>query len=180
MKSSILSFLIGAALFSHANLHAKDKAGAVDPERRAAADKLLLSLNIDQNIEMALRQMERMQAQMIARDTKSPAEKEKAKAAMKVAMESTREEFSWDKIGPMFVDVYAEVFTKEELEQLHRFYDSPIGRKFVEEQPQLQAATMMRMQSLMKEVMPKIQARVKTAMEKSGGETKTSAPAKEE
>ena len=44
MKSSILSFLIGAALFSHANLHAKDNAGSVDPERRAAADKLLLSL----------------------------------------------------------------------------------------------------------------------------------------
>jgi len=125
---------------------------------------------------MSLQQMERMQEQMIDQNTKSPEEKEKAKAAMRAAMQSTREEFSWDRIGPMFVDVYAEVFTKEELDQLNEFYESPIGRKFVEKQPQLQAATMMRMQSLMREVMPKIQAKVKAEMEKSGGETKTATP----
>ncbi len=180
MKSYIFSFLIGAALFSYANLHAQDDAGAVDPEHKAAADKLLRTLNIDENMKMAFRQMERMQEQMIARDAKSPEEKAKAETAMKAAMRSTEEEFSWDKIGPMFVDVYAEVFTKEELEQLTNFYESPIGQKFVEKQPQLQVATMKRMQALMKEIMPKIQSRVKTAMEEADGETDTAAPAKEE
>ncbi len=179
MKSCILSLLICAALVSYSNLHAQDDAGTVDPERKAAADKLLRSLNIDQNMKMALKQMERMQKQMIERDTKSPEEKAKAEAAMKIAMQSTEEEFSWEKIGPMFVDVYAEVFTMEELEQLTGFYESPIGQKFVEKQPQLQAATMMRMQSLMKEVMPKIQARVKAAMEEAGGEGNAAGPAEE-
>ena len=170
MKSQIVFLLITAALVWTSVSHGQSDPGAADPERREAADKLLRTLNIDGNLKMALQQMERIQKQMIAQEAKSPEEKAKAEAAMEAAMQSAEEEFTWDKIGQTFVDIYAEVFTKEELEELTRFYESPIGRKFVEKQPQLQATTMKRMQTLMREIMPKIQARIKAAATQSEGE----------
>jgi hypothetical protein len=176
MKLHIVPLLAGVILFSTALLHAQDNTGVIDPGRKAAADKLLRTLKVDQNMKMALQQVEKMQEQMIEQQVKSPQEKTKAEAAMKVAMQSTEEEFSWDKIGQTFVEIYAEVFTKDELDELTQFYESPIGQKFVEKQPQLQAATMKRMQSLMMEIMPRIQARVKEAMAEAGDKAGAAAP----
>ena len=61
---------------------------------------------------------------------------------------------SWDKIKPMIVAMYAETFSPGELQGLIDFYKTPVGQKWIEKQPQLQAQIMMKTQSMMKDIMP--------------------------
>ncbi len=160
MKSSI-ALLFAAALFTSAPILQAEEATA---ERKAAADKLLRVMKVDEGMKSAFDQMTEMQKATIAQQVEKPEEREKALRAAEAATGPLREELAWEKVGGMFVEIYAEVFTKEELEALVKFYESPSGQKFVEKQPQLQAATMQRMQALMMEVMPKIQARVQAEL----------------
>lgn len=63
---------------------------------------------------------------------------------------------SMEKMKPLYVSVYAETFSPEELQGLIDFYKSPTGQKFLEKQPQLQAAIMEKSQAMMKDLMPQI------------------------
>lgn len=63
---------------------------------------------------------------------------------------------SWEKMRPMYVSIYAETFTPEELQGLIAFYKTPVGQKWIEKQPQLQAAIMQKSQSMTKDIMPSI------------------------
>lgn len=164
MKRLLAPFLVLAFAFSSPTLFAED-ASSTDPERLAAADKLLRLFKVDENMGAAFDQVEKIQVSMLEQQQLDEEAKARAVAAMEESMSATREEFTWDKIGSMFVEIYAEVFTKEELDDLIKFYESPIGIKFIQKQPQLQAATMKRMQGMMTELMPKITEKVKAAAE---------------
>jgi hypothetical protein len=94
----------------------------------------------------------------------SAVEKREARKAMKTSMNLTIEAFSWDRIKGTFVDIYVEVLTLEELNGLIQFYESPIGRRFIRKQPQLTAVTLRKMQSLMQDVVPRIQKDVQRAL----------------
>ena len=72
-------------------------------------------------------------------------------------MKVTMEKFSWANMKELFVDIYAEVFTKEELDDIIAFYESPQGQKFVAKQPELTRLTMQKMQAVMAELVPEIQ-----------------------
>jgi hypothetical protein len=65
----------------------------------------------------------------------------------------------------MFISIYAETFTAEELQGMIAFFKTPIGQKWIEKQPQLQMTTMQKMQTLMIEAQPKIKEAIKRAME---------------
>ena len=52
--------------------------------------------------------------------------------------------------------MYAEVFTEQELRELADFYTSPIGKKYVEKQPEMAQAAMKITGEMMRELMPRI------------------------
>ena len=133
---------------------------------RAAAEKLLVLLEMEENLDNTMKQAMGMTANMMKKRTDLSPEQQKAlQQALEVSTKATLEEFKWAKIKDMFIDIYAEVLTIEELEGLIKFYESPIGQQYIKKQPQLTTASMIRMQKLMEEVMPKIEASVKKAME---------------
>jgi uncharacterized protein len=63
------------------------------------------------------------------------------------------QKFSWDKMKSMFIDIYAEVYTVEEMEGLATFFESPVGQGFIKKQPQMTTLMMSKMQGLVKEIM---------------------------
>jgi hypothetical protein len=133
---------------------------------RAAAEKLLVLLEMEENLDNTMKQAMGMTANMMKKRTDlSPEQQQAVQKALEVSTKATLEEFKWAKIKDMFIDIYAEVLTLEELEGLIKFYESPIGQQYIKKQPQLTTASMIRMQKLMEEVMPKIEASVKKAME---------------
>lgn len=134
---------------------------------RAAAEKLLDLFNMDDTFEQTMQQATQMPLSMIDAQDLSESEKQEARAAVESSMKITMEKFSWDRMKTMFVDIYAEVLSMEELQGLIEFYESPIGQKFVKKQPELATATMQKMQTLMQEIMPEIQREVAKSLEAS-------------
>lgn len=131
---------------------------------RATADKLLALFNMEESYEQSMEQAMKMSLGMIDSQDLPAQAKREAKEAAETGMKIAMKKFTWNKMKGMFVDIYAEVFTVEELEGMIAFYESPIGRKFLKKQPQLAAATMKKMQIVMQEMMPEIQEEVKKAM----------------
>jgi uncharacterized protein len=140
-------------------------------DTRAAAEKLLELFNMEATFDQAMGQAMQMSVGMIDSQDLPESEKVEARKAVEASMKITLEKFSWDRMKGMFVDIYAEVLSLEELEGLIAFYESPIGRKFIKKQPELTSATMQKMQGLMQELMPEIQKEVEKAVtEKKPGQ----------
>ncbi|MEA3346868.1 MAG: DUF2059 domain-containing protein [Candidatus Auribacterota bacterium] len=135
--------------------------------KRAAAEKLLDLFNMDDSFDQSMQQAIQMPINLIESQDMPEEEKIQARKAAEASMKITMESFSWEKMKTMFIDIYAEVLSLEELDGLIEFYESPIGQKFIKKQPQLTAATMRRMQELMREMMPEIQRATQEAIEQS-------------
>lgn len=137
---------------------------------RAAAERLMDLFNTEDSYRQTMQQVAQMPMRMLESQDMSEEQKAEARRAMQASMDATLKRFSWARIKPMFVDVYAEVFTPEEIQGLIDFYESPLGRAFLAKQPQLTAATMERMQDMMQEIMPELQRDVEEALRESGVE----------
>lgn len=133
--------------------------------RRAAAEKLLDLFNMDRTYDQAMEQTMQMAVQMVENQDLTPTEKANARKAVETSIAVSMQKFSWQEIKASFVDIYADVLDLEELDGLIAFYESPIGRRFLQKRPQLTIATMEKMQQLMQAMMPDLQAAVDKALE---------------
>lgn len=124
----------------------------IQQDARVSAEKLLEVLQAGKNYDNAIQQAVEMQTEIL--NTKNFSEKQLAQAHED--MKSSLEKFSWEKMKPIFIDIYAEVFTAQELDNIIAFYESPVGRKFIEKQPELTRVTLQKMQELMGEIVPDI------------------------
>ena len=135
------------------------------PQRVAAAEKLLNLFNMDKTYDQAMQQAMNMAVNMIDGQDLPAEEKVNARKAVEASMTVSMEKFSWQNMKGVFVEIYSEVLSLEELRGLIAFYESPIGQKFLKKQPQLSLATMEKMQLLMKEMMPALQKAVDEALQ---------------
>lgn len=80
-----------------------------------------------------------------------------------------KEDMSWEKLkGPM-AEAYAKVYSEDEVKDIIKFYKSPPGQKMLVKMPELMHASMVIVQDIMKDMMPKInklQNELKTELEK--------------
>ena len=159
MKTNILLI---ALLALAAPLLAQDQ----KPSPNAAlAEELMGLFQIDKNMDAALQQVGKMQEQMAATKDMTPEVKAKQQQMRDAINKEIKSLISWEKVKPMFISIYAETFTAEELQGMIAFFKSPLGQKWIEKQPQLQMATMQRMQAVMMEAQPKMQEAIKRVME---------------
>ncbi|PVZ34479.1 DUF2059 domain-containing protein [Pseudomonas sp. CC120222-01a] len=110
---------------------------AATPSHNAAAEKFLTLANADKLGTPVYMQVQQMFAQRFAQ-TKAPASKQpvlesyqaKANAALDNAI-------GWNKLKPKMVDLYTQTFTEQELKDLVKFYESPLGKKVLKEMPKV-------------------------------------------
>lgn len=134
--------------------------------RREATRHLLQVLQIDEQFEQSIDQALSFVDQMIEQDPDlSAEEKEQAKATAMAGMQASLDRLSWERLEPAFVEIYAEVFTVEEINGLSEFFESPTGRVFIEKQPQLMEASFRHIGVIVQEELPKIQEEVRAAIE---------------
>lgn len=79
-----------------------------------------------------------------------------------------REELNWEQMRPLYVQIYQESLTQEEVAGLVAFYESPAGVAMVNKMPVLMQKSMSVMQSRLRPLMEKI----KNAVEKTLAEAK--------
>jgi len=140
---------------------------AAEATATAKAEELIQILNITKSIDNSFDEVVKFSAQMIDSQDLSSEEKIDAKKIMNQSMESTFTEMKSIDWNKMFAEVYASVFTAQEIDGLIKFYKSPLGQKLLAKEPQLTKATMQKMQAEMAKIMPKIQANMAKAIMES-------------
>ncbi len=133
------------------------------------AEELLLLTEADKNIERAFGMVKQMQMDQV-KNMRLPRElskedSEKIASMQEKTMDIITKELRWDKLKGDFIDLYADVFTKEELEGIIAFYKTPVGQKFIKKQPELMQKSMEISQKQMTTIMPKIQKAIEDTKE---------------
>ena len=68
-----------------------------------------------------------------------------------------KQELSWETLKPIYVQVYTETFSQEEIDGLIAFYESPAGKAFVAKMPIAMQKTMVIMQQKMGPMVQRMQ-----------------------
>lgn len=69
-----------------------------------------------------------------------------------------QEQLDWDKLEQPMIDIYARVYTEQELREVTKFYQSPAGQSFLSKMPELLKESMQLAQQNMRTVLPKLRA----------------------
>lgn len=67
-------------------------------------------------------------------------------------------ELSWEKLEPMYLRLYKESFSEEEVAGMLAFYRTPVGQAVIQKMPALTQKTMLAVQKMAIGVTPKMQA----------------------
>lgn len=145
-------------IFALAVLLAAAPLAAAQQPSEAQVDRLLEVMRARQTLDATLPQVQAMQQQMVAQMTADQDLDEEDRARINRMLESTNSSLAtvltWERMGPMYRDIYAQTFTAEDVEAIIGFYESPAGQKTLDKMPQLMQNTMNAVQQL---VMPLLQ-----------------------
>ncbi|MFJ2985547.1 MULTISPECIES: DUF2059 domain-containing protein [unclassified Pseudomonas] len=122
---------------------------AATASHNAAAEKFLTLAHADKLGTPVYMQVQQMFAERFAQ-TKAPAAKQKVlesyQAKANAALDSA---IGWNKLKPKMVDLYTQTFTEQELKDLVKFYESPLGKKVLTQMPKVtQQSAQLTQQSL--------------------------------
>lgn len=131
---------------------------AAQPPSQAQVDRLLEVMRARETLDAVLPQVQASQQQMVAQMTAGQELDEEERAKINRVMEITNtrlaETLTWEKMEPLYRDIYARTFTGEDVDAMIEFYASPAGQKTLDKMPQLMQNTMQAVQQL---VMPVLQ-----------------------
>ena len=162
------------ALFAFVSVATAAEPAADTAKNKELAEKLMNTLKISEMMTRSLDMMKKMQLNMMAKRLKGQ-ELQNMEELNRSMMDLAAKELNWEKLKDPFINIYAESFTAEELEAMIKFYESPVGKKLVEKQPEMQQKTMQLMQTIMMKLMPEFDKLAKDFAEKH----KKAAPAPE-
>ena len=122
------------------------------------AEDLLVVMDMEKSIEASLEMAKSAQAAQLRQlGAMNAANSARAMERQNAVMDIIAKEMSWSKIKGDMAGIYAGTFTEDELKGLIEFYKGPVGRKFIEKQPELMKRQMEVTQKMMTELGPKIQ-----------------------
>ncbi|MDR0674178.1 MAG: DUF2059 domain-containing protein [Zoogloeaceae bacterium] len=75
-----------------------------------------------------------------------------------------REEMSWQKMKPQYVQLYCETFEQEEVDGMLAFYASPAGQALIDKMPALMQKSMDLSQFLLQSVTPRMLTAIKNTL----------------
>ncbi|WP_298188548.1 DUF2059 domain-containing protein [uncultured Pseudomonas sp.] len=122
----------------------------------ADAERFLLLARADKLAVPVYAQVQQMFAQRFA-ESKAP-ESEKAMLETYQAQANTALEqaVGWDKLKPDMITLYTSNFNEQEMQELIRFYESPVGQKVLVKMPTLTAQSAQLTQSKLEAAVPKV------------------------
>ncbi len=113
------------------------------------------------NMEQTMRQtMEHMSAGQNLNDE----QKQVLERTPKKFADVVRQEFTWAKLRPMYINIYQESFTQEEIDGLIAFYRTPAGDALVKKMPLVMQKSMAAMQGMLGPMVDKMKVDMQDAM----------------
>lgn len=146
------------------------------PPSTAQIERLLQVMEaqkvIDQMIPAMMQQSNAMLDRQLASTQASDADKARAQRMMAAQESSLREMLAWNNLKPVYVRVYADTLSAEEVLAMTRFYESPEGRSVMQKMPQVIQRTMQEMQPLAQAAMQKMMAELEAELARDGDNKK--------
>ena len=139
------------------------------PPSDADIERLLKASRAESMLNAILPQMETMQRQQFEQltagkelTTEQKAEAERIQARTNQVM---REALAWEQMRPLYVDVYKQTFTNEDVRAIAKFYESKAGRSLLDKTPALMQNLMAAIQQKMIPVMEELRTGLKDVAE---------------
>lgn len=126
----------------------------------AQVDRLIETMDMRRVVDDMFAQIDAMGLQMgeqFLGDDASPQKREDMRRALAKQHEAMRRTMSWDKLGPIYRNVYRKLFTAEEIDAMIAFYGSSTGRDILRKMPQAMELTMQEMQPIMQTLIADMQ-----------------------
>lgn len=126
----------------------------------AQVDRLIETMDMRRVVDEMFAQIDAMGLQMgeqfLGADATSQ-QREDMRRALAKQHEAMRKTMSWDKIGPIYRNVYRKLFTAEEIDAMIAFYGSQTGRGILRKMPQAMELAMQDMQPIMQTLIADMQ-----------------------
>ena len=122
--------------------------------------KLLEVTNSQKMLDQMTTWIESMMRQQFDNLQLPPEGREAAATVQKEMMTWFSEFLTWEKVRDRFIDIYIDVFTEDELNEIIGFYQSPVGQKMLRKMPELIEKSMQKTQAILQEKMPEFQQRM--------------------
>jgi len=110
-----------------------------EPPSEASVNTLLDITKIKSIVDKMPATMEQpmriMLRQAAADQNLSPEQKQTLDATAQKFLQIIGEEFSWEELKPIYIQIYMETFTQEEIDSLIAFYQTPTGSALVDKMP---------------------------------------------
>lgn len=131
------------------------------PPSDSDINRLLAASRAQNMLDAMLPQMEAMQAQQFAQMTQgsslTPEQKERVQRIQKRTSQTLRDALSWSQLRPMYVDIYKQSFSKEDVLAMAEFYESPAGQSLLDKTPALMQNLMVAIQQKMNPLLASLQ-----------------------
>ena len=162
MKSLVSAFILGAALLCSAAPIMADEAS-----KKTKIDEMLQLTHSDQMMKQSLEQVKSMQMeQMKKMDLPAEARAHSEEIQQKL-MALLADRMSYEKMKPVFVQLYADVYSEDEIDGIVSFYKSPAGKAMLDKMPQLMQRMMLMIQKLTGDMQPEMQRIIEEARQKN-------------
>ena len=126
--------------------------------KRSMAEELLTLTDSENALSSVRDQMIKMlEGQAKAMDLSEEEQASMVKRQQKM-FDLVFEELSWKNLKKDYIDIYAAVYTQEELSGLLTFFRSPIGQSFTKKSPELMARMMEVVQKRTQRLTPRLMA----------------------
>lgn len=160
-----IRLLAASLLFAAVSAHAA-------PVSTESIEDLLATTKVENLLNVMYANMESAMRQGMAESLKGKELDAKQQQLMenmpaKIA-QIMREEMSWSSLKPVYVQIYKDSFTQEEVDGLLAFYKSPAGQAMINKMPVVMQKTMVIVQQRMGPLMQKMEAAMKQSMEEAG------------
>lgn len=145
-------------------------ASAFGSEKETAAKKLMQTMRVKEQIEPSFAAIRGMQSTMLDSQQLPAADRKMVDQIIAETQDEITESMSWKALEPIMLRAYGKVFSTGELEKLNSLFASEAGQVYIDKQAELQAALMVEISGIINELMPKIQAQTKDAIERHNKE----------
>jgi hypothetical protein len=126
----------------------------------AQIDRLMAAMHMRESVDAMLPQVQAAQKQMmeqaLAGHDLDDAQRARIDAFLENSRQRMRETLAWDRLEPLYRDIYKKTFSHDELEAMIGFYGSPAGQQVVAKMPQLMQNTMQATQALIAPMMTRL------------------------
>jgi len=138
------------------------------PASEESVERLLAATNAEAlmpSIYAGMEQLMRQSMQQAVKGKPLTAEQQRAlDAAPSKFAAVMKDEMSWQKLKPKYVQLYRETFEQEEVDGLLAFYASPAGQAMLTKMPVVMQKSFAMSQSMMQSVLPKLEEALKAAL----------------